>query len=98
MSTAISSLVPTANDLLALEVEEVGGVLLVHLTSCGDNSGNGVVSRGLITPYNLFTWLAQNPPYQDRRDEVRRALMEGWDWVVAFEKEKTAPVRTGEAV
>ena len=46
MSASLSSLVPNADDLLALEVEEVAGVLLAHLNSHSDDSRNTVVQRG----------------------------------------------------
>jgi len=39
----LSSLVPNADDLLALEVEEVAGVLLAHLNSCHGDPGSSVV-------------------------------------------------------
>lgn len=48
----ISSLVPNAEDLLALEVEEVAGVLLVHLNSYSGRSS--AVNNGLISDHNFF--------------------------------------------
>ena len=45
MFASLSSLVPNADDLLALEVEVVAGVLLAHLNSYSDDSGNNVVQR-----------------------------------------------------
>jgi hypothetical protein len=46
MATKISALIPNVEDLLALEVEEVAGILLLHLLSFGTESGDGRVSRG----------------------------------------------------
>lgn len=73
---SLSSLVPNVEDLLSLEVEEVAGVLLAYFGSFGGNSGNGVVSRGRISSYNFFNWLAQHPEYSTHQTEVSQALME----------------------
>jgi uncharacterized protein (TIGR02391 family) len=81
MAVSLSSLVPNAEDLLALEVEQVAGVLLAHLRSFGDNSGNGVVSRGSISGYNFFNAFAQGSEYPTRRADVGQALMEAWNWL-----------------
>jgi uncharacterized protein (TIGR02391 family) len=72
---AISSLVPSAADLLALEVEEVAGVLLLHLIS--EETGG---YRADIGYYNFFN----APPrrdYESRQTEVNQALMEAWAWL-----------------
>jgi uncharacterized protein (TIGR02391 family) len=81
MSISIKSLVPNADDLLALEVEEVAAVLLVHLASFGVGSNTGIVSQGRFSPYNFFLTLSQHPEYPRRQDEVNNALMEGWSWL-----------------
>ena len=81
MPKALSSLVPDVNDLLALEVEEVAGVLLIHLGSYGGNSGNGIVSQGSISQYNFFHMLGQHAAYSTRQTEVNQALMEAWSWL-----------------
>ncbi len=54
---ALDSLIPKVDDLLALEVEELAGVLRIHLSSYGDNSGNGIVSQGSLNQYNFFNML-----------------------------------------
>ena len=77
----LRSLIPNVNDLLALEVEELAGVLLIHLSSYGDNSGTGAVSRGSISEYNFFNMLGQHPEYPLRQAEVNQALMEAWSWL-----------------
>ena len=46
-----SSLVPKATDLLGIEVEELAGVLLVHLNSYEGVSGKSIHQHGGI---NLF--------------------------------------------
>ena len=85
MPVPLSSLIPDAVDLLALEVEELAGVLLVHLNSLGDNSGDGVASRGRISHQNFFaaleSRLGYEPEYGSRQAEVNLALMEEWSWL-----------------
>lgn len=79
---SLASLVPSANDLLQLEVEEVGWVLLVHLASLGENSGDGRVwGGGRINQYNFFNHLDHHPIYGTRREDVNRVLMEAWGWL-----------------
>jgi hypothetical protein len=82
MEKLIASLVPSADDLLNLQVEEVGWVLLVHLTSLGDQSGDGRVwGAGRIHQYNFFNHLDHHPVYGTRRDDVTKALLEAWGWL-----------------
>jgi hypothetical protein len=69
MLASLSSLIPNADDLLVLDVEEVAGVLLAHLNSCGQSSGNSVVQQGLISDHNLFNTLDQYPEYPGRQSE-----------------------------
>lgn len=84
MAVSLSSLVPNADDLLALEAEEAAGVLLTHLNSYGDSSGHsGVVQRGEVNRYNFFNDLDQFPQYGGRQAEVNRVLMEAWSWLQA---------------
>jgi len=54
---ALDSLIPKVGDLLGLELEELAGVLRIHLSSHGDNSGNGIVSQGSLNQYNFFNML-----------------------------------------
>src|SRR5215469_187581 len=82
----LSSLVPNAADLLALEAEEVAGVLLAHLNSYdATNTGGGAVQYGRINQYNFFLALDHNPEYPGRQAEVNRVLLEGWSWLQAEE-------------
>jgi len=78
---SLSSLVPNAADLLALEVEELGGVLLVHLNV----AGSPTVQNGLISQHNFFSSFNQSNPYPPEygksQPEVSRALMEAWSWL-----------------
>jgi hypothetical protein len=81
MYIRLSSLIPNADDLLALDVEELSGVLLTHLNSCGVNSGDSVVPRGLISQHNFLRNLEGHPEYPNRHPEVSQALMEAWSWL-----------------
>jgi uncharacterized protein (TIGR02391 family) len=81
MAVSISSLVPNVEDLLAFDVEEVAGILLVHLISFGNNSGDGIVSRDKIGQVPFFTALDNRPIYPKRNEEVLTALMEAWNWL-----------------
>lgn len=81
MYVRLSSLVPNAEDLLALDVEELAGVLLTHLNSCGTDSGDSVVQRDLISQHNFLRNLESHPEYPGRQPEVSRALMEAWSWL-----------------
>jgi uncharacterized protein (TIGR02391 family) len=82
MIARLSYLVPNMDDLLALEVEELAGVLLVHLNSCGDNSGDSVVQHSKISLHNFIRTLESKPEYSDQA-RVIRALMEAWAWLQA---------------
>jgi len=73
---AISSLVPDPQDILALEAEELAGILLIHLNSRGDGGAD-------LHHYNFFNNLKSYPIYPNHKDseKVNRALMEAWDWL-----------------
>jgi uncharacterized protein (TIGR02391 family) len=66
-------LVPSATDLLSLEVEEVAGALLVHLNSRGEAQ---------LFHHGFFAELRRNPQYGEHQKEVNDALMEAWEWLV----------------
>jgi uncharacterized protein (TIGR02391 family) len=71
---SISSLVPHADDLLALEVEGVAGVLLMHLNGRGDAD---------LFHDGFFAGLARTPEYGGDQEKVNEALMEAWEWLVS---------------
>jgi len=86
MYRSLSSLVPNAADLLGLEVEELAGVLLIHLNSYEGVSGNTVYQHGGISHHNFFNSLTPTssltqPEYGSRQPEVNLALMEAWAWL-----------------
>ncbi|MSO21004.1 MAG: TIGR02391 family protein [Acidobacteria bacterium] len=74
MNLTLNSLVPDPETLLALEVEELAGVLLMHLNSRDDRGAD-------LHHSNFFVELRNYPIYPTRKDEVNRALMEAWDWL-----------------
>src|SRR5260370_29127584 len=71
---SLSSLVPNAADLLALEVEELAGVLRIHLNSDPTSANN-------IGHHNFFGLLAESKEYGDKQFQVNQALMEAWAWL-----------------
>ena len=73
MYVSISDLVPNPDDLLRLEVEELAGVLLMHLNNGGE-----------LHHHNFFNGLRNYPPYPQHlghNERVGQALMEAWDWL-----------------
>jgi uncharacterized protein (TIGR02391 family) len=81
MTVQLTSLLPNADDLLALTVEELAGVLLIHLNSCGTDSGDSIVQRNLISQNNFFSARDSHPEYPGRQPAVNRALTEAWNWL-----------------
>jgi uncharacterized protein (TIGR02391 family) len=87
MYRSLSSLVPSAADLLDLEVEELAGVLLVHLNSREQVGGDSVYQHGKLGRSNFFNSLEPSgfprtePEYGTRQPEVIRALLEAWAWL-----------------
>lgn len=70
----ICDIIPNATDLLALEVEEVAGVLLMHLNSRTDVD---------LFHDGFFVGLRRNPEYAEHQEKVNEALMEAWEWLVS---------------
>jgi hypothetical protein len=82
-------MIPNAEDLLALEPEELAGVLLEHLNSLGDNSSS-------LHLYN-FLLPGQSPALaypEEYRDRINRALTEAWVWL---EREGLIAPRPGDS-
>jgi len=73
--TEIHSIIPDPETLLALEVEELAGALLLHLNSRGDGGAD-------LSHYNFFNDLRNSPPYGRHDDRINRALMEAWEWLL----------------
>lgn len=84
----LKSLLPDADELLHLEVEELAGVLLEHLKSC-ETAPGGTYQNGLFHPGYLLDSMKgaphlpnrREPDYGDKQPQVNRALMEAWAWL-----------------
>jgi uncharacterized protein (TIGR02391 family) len=86
MYQSVSSIIPNAGDLLALEVEELAGVLIVHLNSFDRGTDASIFRDGLINqrtflePPHLQT-RGQAPEYGTQQPVVNLALLEAWAWL-----------------
>ena len=79
--STLQSITPDAQDLLTLEVEELAEVLLVYINRCSEESRNTVAQHGKTNRGN-FAGLVRYPQQLNRREEVRRASLEAWAWLV----------------
>src|SRR4051794_20496256 len=75
MAHSIFSLIPDPENLLALEPEELAGVVLEYFNSLPDESRSQLNSHNFSLPPTVQDY----PP--DYRDRIRRALMEAWAWL-----------------
>ena len=69
---------PNAESLLALEHEELAGVVIEHFNSLPNNE------RWALQPHN-FVNLTSSPVNRypnERQEDVARAFMEAWEWLV----------------
>ena len=76
----IADAIPVASDVLALEVEELAGVLLAYLNTVGDP----VVQNRLVSQHNFFAQFDESfaklpPDYKAQQDSVVSALLEAWE-------------------
>jgi uncharacterized protein (TIGR02391 family) len=76
MFRSLSSLVPSVDDLLSLEVEELAGVLLLHL----NDHESGFNHKGGIN-YNNFFNAPVRQDYESKQSDVNQALMEALAWL-----------------
>lgn len=88
MYQSLPSLISNADDLLALDVEELAGVLLTHLNSYEGLSGNSVYQHGGISHHNFFNSLGTTSrpgifEYGAKQQQVNLAVMEVWAWLVS---------------
>jgi hypothetical protein len=81
----IATLVPNPEDLVALEVEEVAGVLLEVLNQMYPSEPNRGTNSDQPHRHNFFNSLNHQPPYPTAtnatRERVALALMEAWSWL-----------------
>ena len=83
MVISIDSLVPNADDLLSLDVDELAGVLLTHLNSRRNVIQSSGTTREAVFPIGFFVQLNRElHVYGDKQWEVAHALMEAWAWLV----------------
>lgn len=69
----IHSIIPDHEALLALEAEEIAGIILEHLNSPENASHLNRYNFGLPDVVNEYP--------RERRDEISKVLMEGWVWL-----------------
>jgi uncharacterized protein (TIGR02391 family) len=75
---SIHQLIPKAEDLLALEPDELAGVLLQYLCSDTNVSGRTPISRGNIFATGMSPANGYPPEF---RDSVNEALTAAWVWL-----------------
>jgi len=87
---SISSFIPTADELLTLDLSRLGGILLLHLKSwegLGTVFQNGRLNRDYFIAMmeNRNVGLGPLPfkelEYRARQPEIIRALLEAWNWL-----------------
>lgn len=85
----LKSFLPTAEDVLSLDLPRLAEIVLVHAFSyeTGVKQGGKVYPdhlRGTLNNVNMFLGLTllKEPEYGARQSEVTRAVMEAWDWLV----------------
>jgi hypothetical protein len=89
-SRSLKSFVPTADELLSLDLPRLGGILLAHLKSY--EGLNTVYQRaGLNRDYFIAMLERRNvglgplpdkePEYGTRQPEVTQAMVEAWNWL-----------------
>lgn len=87
---ALSSLIPNADDLLALDMPTLGKILLSHLKSYeGSNTvfQNGLLNRGYFVAMlegrnvGLGPLPQKQPEYGPKQPEVIRAALKAWNWL-----------------
>lgn len=71
----IHSLIPQADAVLALEPEELAGVVLQYLNSLGPDE------RGQLNRYNFTLSHTVKDYPQEFHEELNKALMEAWVWL-----------------
>jgi len=75
MSRTIYQILPDPEALLALEPEELAGVLLEHLNSLSEGE------RGQLNRYNFSLPYSVQEFRQEYHERLLRALMEAWSWL-----------------
>lgn len=84
----IYSLIPKADAVLALEPEELAGVVLQYLNSLGPDES------GLLNRYNFTLSHTVKDYPQEFHEQLNKALMEAWVWL---EREGLLAPRPGDS-
>jgi uncharacterized protein (TIGR02391 family) len=90
LERSIHDILPDAETLLALEPEEIAGIVLEYLSPL--QQGHGQLHRGNFT---MVQTVQQYPPAQ-YHDRLLRALMAGWMWLEREGLIAPRPGGTGE--
>src|SRR5271156_4606595 len=75
MEKSIIEIVPDWRDLVALEPEELAGVLIMHLNSLSPNEHQRLIK------HNFFRSPAVLAYPREAHDTVAKALAEAWAWL-----------------
>ena len=76
MTVSLFSLVPSAQDMIEFQPEELAGVLMSHLNSLPPSEKQQLNRYNFsLNPYTVEEY----PP--DQREELMQALMEAWVWL-----------------
>lgn len=87
---ALSSFIPNADDLLALDMPTLGKIVLLHLKSY--EGSHTVLQNGLLNREYFVAMLEgrnaglgplpqKQPEYGPKQAEVIRAALEAWNWL-----------------
>jgi predicted nucleotide-binding protein len=92
--SSLSSLIPSVDELLNLDLARLGELLLLHLKSY-EGQGHAVWQHGGLNrdyliatlegkgiSHGLAPMAGAKAEYGTRQAEVRRAIVEAWDWLV----------------
>jgi len=92
----IAELVPNSDNLLALETEELAGVLLEHLNATCPRDPNPQTNVDQPHRHNFFNGLRNHPLFPTASGQINYqvalALMEAWSWL---ERENFIAARAG---
>lgn len=86
----IHDIIPDPNALLALEPEEIGGVILEYFNSLPETAKGPLNRHNFSLPHTV-----QNYP-QEYQSDISKALMEGWVWLEREGLIAPDPAQSGE--
>lgn len=74
--TTLANIIPDANAILALEPEEIAGIVLELIASSGPNEPSRLHPSSITSSQTI----GQFPKHQE--EAIRFVLMEGWQWLI----------------